>query len=139
MTAPGHGYGDGMPGALLAPIIVVVILLVLVAFAMKRFSRRTVEHSDRLQYADRPTVRYEVPNGQDPANVLIHLREAGFDASPDSEPGPSSPVIIIGTKTGDEPDRERLRAVLAQTSVNVDPSVDSPTEERHSTVRFLDE
>jgi hypothetical protein len=126
-------------GAVLVPVIAVIIVLVIAGFAVQRFSRREVEHSDRLQLADRPTVRYEVPNGQDPAAVLNQLHQAGYDASPDSEPGPSSPVIIIGTTSGTAPDRDRLRTLLADAPVNVDPSVDSATEETRSTVRFMDE
>jgi hypothetical protein len=128
-----------MPGALLAPIIVVIIFLVLAAFAITRFSRRTREHSDTLQFADRPTVRYLVPPGQDPANVLTQLRQAGYDANPDSEPGPASPIVIIGATHGGEPDRDELRRVLAGTTRDVDPMVDSETEVTAASVRFMDE
>jgi hypothetical protein len=126
-------------GAVLVPVIAVIVVLVIVAFAIKRFGRAHVEHSDRLQSATRPTVRYEVPNGQDPAAVLTELRQAGYDASADSEPGPSSPILIIGSTNGGAPDRERLRVLLARASVNVDPSVDSDSEVTRSSVRFMDE
>jgi hypothetical protein len=128
-----------MPGALLAPIIAVIIVVVLAAIAITRFSRRTREHSDALQFADRPTVRYLVPPGQDPANVLTQLRQAGYDANPDSEPGPASPILIIGTTHGGEPDRDHLRQVLADTTRDVDPTVDSETELSPASVRFMDE
>ena len=125
-------------GAVLVPVILLLVVLVAAAYAVKRFGRREIEHSDHLQNADRPTLRYEVPAGQDPAAVLTELRRAGYDASADSEPGPSSPVVIIGTITGDAPDREQLRATLDQLDlVNVDPGVDVPMD--RPAVRFMDE
>lgn len=126
-------------GALLVPVVAVFVVVVVLVVAMRQFARRSMEEGDRLQAESKPTVRYEVPNGQDPAAVIAELRAAGYDASPESEPGPSSPIVIIGAANGGEPDRERLRTLLARASVNIDPSVDSPTEETASTVRFLDE
>ena len=124
-------------GAFLVPVIAVVVLLVIGAVVVKRFTRNEVEHSDRLQDDRRPTLRYEVPPGQDPALVLAGLRQAGYDASADSEPGPSSPIIIIGA-TGGAPDREGVRRTLAEldgTTINPD---ESGSVER-SRVRFVDE
>jgi hypothetical protein len=71
--------------------------------------------------------------------VVTELQSAGFDASPDSEPGPSSPIIIIGTTDGSQPDRDQLRELLAHAPVNIDPAVDSETDLAASGVRFLDE
>lgn len=124
-------------GAVLIPVILILVVLVSVAFAIRRYSRAEIRHSDRLQNADRPTLRYEVPNGQDQAAVLTELRSAGYDASPDSEPGPSSPVVIIGSHSGAPPDREELRSVLARSPVNVDPPADGPIN--RPPVRFMDE
>lgn len=130
------GYGQHM-GAVLVPVILLVVVLVLAAIAVKRFSRQERQHSDRLQADDRPTLRYEVPPGQDPAVVLAGLRQAGYDASADSEPGPSSPIVIIGAQGG-EPDREAVRRTLADLDgTNVVPSESAPVE--RSRVRFLDE
>jgi hypothetical protein len=109
-----------------------------VAIALKQFGRRETQHSDRLQNADRPTLRYEVPQGQDPAVVLHELRKAGYDVSADSEPGPSSPVLIIGTPGGAAPDREELRSTLDRLdSANIDPSADMALD--RPSVRFMDE
>jgi hypothetical protein len=125
-------------GAVLVPIVLVLIVVVLGIMAMKRFTRAEVDRSDRLQSADRPTLRYEVPAGQDPARVLTGLREAGYEVSADSEPGPSSPIVIIGTPTGTEPDREDLRGLLTRLDdSNVNPE-DSPQMDRPP-VRFADE
>src|SRR3954471_23259965 len=100
-------------GALLVPVILLLIVLVAAGIATQHFARREMEHSDRLQSAERPTLRYEVPYGQDPAIVLTGLRQAGYDASADSEPGPSSPIVIIAGTGGSEPDREQVRRTLA--------------------------
>ncbi len=112
-------------GAVLVPVILILVAVVAGVLLMKRFTRREVERSDRLQYADRPTLRYQVPTGQDPSVVLIALRNSGFEASADSEPGPSSPIVIVGARDGGEPDREAVRATIVRmdgTNVNTDES-----------------
>jgi hypothetical protein len=124
-------------GAVLVPVILIVIVLVAGAIALKRFGRAQVAHSDRLQNADRPTLRYEVPPGQDPALVLAGLHQAGYQASADSEPGPSSPIVIIGAGGG-APDREEVRRTLSDLDgTNIVPE-ESGQVERYR-VRFMDE
>jgi hypothetical protein len=125
-------------GAVLVPLLLLLVVIVLGVLAVKRFSRHEIEHSDRLQADERPTLAYEVPPGQDPALVLAGLREAGYDASADSEPGPSSPILIIGSHSGGVPDREDLRSVLGRIDgSNVNPD-DSQRMARPG-VRFADE
>lgn len=125
-------------GAVLVPVILLIVVLVLARFAVQRFGRREIQRSDRLQNADRSTLRYEVPEGQDPAAVLAGLRGAGYDASPDSEPGPSSPIVIIGEAQGGEPDREAVRRTLTELDgTNVVPEESATV--RRSRVRFVDE
>jgi hypothetical protein len=125
-------------GAVLVPVILLIVVLVLAWFAVQRFGRREIQRSDRLQNADRPTLRYQVPEGQDPAAVLAGLRQAGYDASADSEPGPSSPMVIIGDAHGGEPDREGVRRTLTELDgTNVVPEESGRV--RRSRVRFVDE
>jgi hypothetical protein len=125
-------------GAVLVPVILLIVVLVLAWFAVQRFGRREIQRSDRLQNADRPTLRYQVPEGQDPAAVLAGLRQAGYDASADSEPGPSSPTVIIGDAHGGEPDREGVRRTLTELDgTNVVPEESGRV--RRSRVRFVDE
>jgi hypothetical protein len=125
-------------GAVFIPVLMVLVVLVAGAWAATRFTRAEREHSDRLQNADRPTLRYLVPPGQDPAVVLTELRAAGYDASADSEPGPSSPIVIVGTRSGGAPDREELRAFLSRIRrVNVDPGSEPETDVAPG--RFADE
>jgi hypothetical protein len=124
-------------GAVLVPVILLIVVIVAAALAMKRFGAREVQHSDRLQRDERATLRYEVPAGQDPAAVLAGLRQAGYDASADSEPGPSSPIVIIGGHGGD-PDREAVRRTLTELDgTNVVP--DESARVQRSRVRFVDE
>jgi hypothetical protein len=124
-------------GAVLVPVILLIVVIVAVALALKRFGRREVQQSDRLQNADRPTLRYEVPAGQDPAVVLAGLRQAGYDVSADSEPGPSSPIVIIGAGGG-SPDREEVRRTLTDLDgTNIVPDESAPVQ--RSRIRFLDE
>jgi hypothetical protein len=124
-------------GAVLVPVILLVLVLVVGAIAVKQFGRREIQHSDRLQNADRATLRYQVPEGQDPAVVLAGLRRAGYDASADSEPGPSSPIVIIGEHGGD-PDREAVRRTLSELDgTNVVPEESASV--KPSRVRFVDE
>jgi hypothetical protein len=124
-------------GAVLVPVILLIVAIIAVAIAVKQFGRREVQHSDRLQYADRPTLRYAVPSGQDPAVVLTGLRRAGYDASADSEPGPSSPIVIIGATSG-APDREEVRRTLTGLDgTNVVP--EESGQVNRSRVRFVDE
>jgi len=124
-------------GAVLVPVLLVLIVMVVGAIAVKRFTRAEIDHSDRLQADERPTLRYRIPAWQDPALVLAGLRRAGYDASADSEPGPSSPIVIIGA-TGGAPDREAVRRALADIDgTNVVPE-ESGTVDR-TRVRFEDE
>jgi hypothetical protein len=125
-------------GVVVVPLLLVLVVLVVGGYAVSRFTRGEKARSDRLQNADRPTLRYQIPPGQDPALVLTELRAAGYDASADSEPGPSSPIVIVGTRSGQAPDREELRAVLARIDrVNIDPG--SEPVEQPATGRFVDE
>jgi hypothetical protein len=124
-------------GAVLVPVILLIVVVVLAAFAVKRFSSRELRHSDRLRSDDGATLRYEVPAGQDPAVVLAGLRQAGYDASADSEPGPSSPIVIIDAR-GSDPDREAVRRALTELDgTNVVPEESGHV--RRTRVRFVDE
>ncbi len=125
-------------GAVLVPVILVLIVLALVVVAVRAFSQREVDHSDELQADHRYSVRYQVPPGQDPALVLHHLESEGYDVSPDSEPGPSSPIIIIASQDATAVDRESLRGTLS----DLDGTTVNPEESGHldrPPVRFLDE
>jgi hypothetical protein len=124
-------------GAVLVPVLLLAIVIIAGVIAVKRFSADEVRRSDRLQDRARPALRYVVPPGQDPALVLTGLRNAGYDASADSEPGASSPIVIIGS-TGGAPDREAVRRTLAHLDgTNIVPGESGSVA--HRPVRFADE
>lgn len=126
-------------GAVLVPVVLVAIVLVLGVLAMRAFTRREVDHSDEPQPGHRYSVRYQVPPGQDPAAVLHHLQSEGYDVSPDSQPGPFSPILVIGTQEATIVDREYLRRTIgAFDQTNVNPEESGPVVDR-PLVRFLDE
>ena len=125
-------------GAVFVPVILVLIVVALVVVAIRAFSRREVEHSDQLQADHRYSVRYQVPPGQDPAVLLHHLESEGFDVSPDSGPGPSSPIIIIGSRDATAVDREAVRATIGELDeTNINPAESASVD--RGPVRFLDE
>jgi len=125
-------------GAMLVPLLILVVVVIIGVVLVRRFTRESVEEGDRLQAASRPALRYQVPPGQDPAVVLAALHAEGYDASPDSEPGPSSPIVIIGRSDGRAPDRDAVRATLTLLDeTNIDPPTSGPVE--RGRVRFLDE
>ena len=126
-----------MGSYVLVPVIIVIVLVVCGVIALNRFGRREIAQSDRLQNADRPTLRYQVPPGQDPVVVLTGLRQAGYEASADSEPGPSSPIVIIGGTDAD-PDREAVRRTIAELD-GTNVMADESAEVERSRVKFVDE
>lgn len=81
-------------------------------------------------------VRYEVPNGQDPAVVMAALMESGYDCAPDTDTPTPRPVVTIALRDTTTEERERVRALLAETratNLGGPPAVDT------TPVRFLDE
>ena len=131
------GYVPGMT-AVLVPIVIVIVLVVIAAVAVKQLGSSSMEHGTRLQHTSRPTLRYLVPPGQDPAEVVNVLRREGYDASPESsEPGPSAPVVVVGNPDGGAVDRERVRAALADlVQMHANPQTDGMVPRP---VRFTDE
>jgi hypothetical protein len=126
-----------MGAYVLVPVVIIIVLIVCGVIAFNRFGRREIAQSDRLQNADRPTLRYQVPPGQDPVVVLTGLRQAGYEASADSEPGPSSPIVIIGG-SGADPDREAVRRTLEDLD-GTNVMADESAEVERSRVKFVDE
>jgi hypothetical protein len=90
-------------------------------------NRRTTEHVDPDE-----TLRYVVPEGQDPAAVMAALAPAGYVARVEDEEG--TRVLVIVEEDGERPDRGAVRALIARTSTTIqDPALTT------SEVRFLDE
>lgn len=79
------------------------------------------------------TVRYDVPNGQDPAAVLVALTRAGFEA--ELEPGDSH-ALTIRMPMGAEQRDEVRTALENEARQTLDPQDDSVPG---GPVRFRDE
>lgn len=80
-----------------------------------------------------PTVRYRVPEGQDPAVVATAVARRGFEARMDEEAGVGERYVVVACPHG-EADREPVRAAIAAAGT----SMDAPALTAHP-VRFVDE
>ncbi|HWJ81843.1 MAG TPA: hypothetical protein VNS55_06370 [Nocardioides sp.] len=80
-----------------------------------------------------PTVRYRVPEGQDPAVVATAVSEHGYEARMDEEGGMGERYVVVACPRGDA-DREPVRAAIAAAGT----SMDDPAPARRE-VRFVDE
>ena len=119
-------------GAVLVPVVIVLVLLVLGAVLLQRLGRRGAEQREEVMTAAH-TLRYQVPAGQDPAAVLVALSRHGFEAVAD--PDDLHEVVImcpLGSKQ-----REEVRIVIEnEAQQTLDP------QDEHvpgGPVRFVDE
>ena len=127
-------------GAVYALVILVVLALVAAAVMLRRVGREREAQHEQVEQAAH-TVRYDVPEGQDPAAVLVSLSRAGFEATAD----PSNVHrITIVCPLGPE-QREEVRLLLEQETANTlegqergQRAVDPPPQGALP-VRFVDE
>lgn len=120
-------------GAIAIPILIIVVAVVAAGLAAKGFVQRRRAKTDAMR-AKRQVLHYNVPEGYDPAEVIIELHRAGYEAVPDATVGQSG-ELLIGGRGDASPDREEIRRILtviAQGSPIGDPGW-------HSSVRFMDE
>jgi hypothetical protein len=80
-----------------------------------------------------PTLRYRVPNGQDPVVVTTSVIKHGYVARLDEHGGTGDRLVVVACPHG-EADREQVREAIAEAGT----SVDDPAPTRHA-VRFVDE
>ena len=113
-------------------VVLVVLLLAIVGFTMSRQGKNRAAKQDQVAAAG-DTLRYLVPNGQDPAAVLVALAQGGFEAS--SEPGDSHSLTIV-LPLGPQ-QREEVRVVLEnEAGQTLDPQDHTVPD---GPVRFEDE
>jgi hypothetical protein len=129
---PPRGKETAMGAAVVA---VLVILAVVVAGVMlaRAFSLDEQEHQHHV-LEDQHTVRYRVPDGQDPAAVLHALHAAGHDATLAEPPETADVVVVCGD---DRMSREEVRAVIARAPMNL--GGDPAPGDREDRVRFVGE
>jgi hypothetical protein len=126
-----HGQEEAM-GAILGPLLLIVVVLGFGAYAVVLMSRRQMQREDRAKRPDVETLRYHVPTGQDPAAVIAALHEEGFEAVEDHDAGFGQ--VLIPCLDGKDRERARARAVIGQAPLNLDGDpCDAPP------VRFADE
>jgi hypothetical protein len=126
-------------GALYVVVIIAVVLLVAGGLALRRLGEHREAERERIETADH-TVRYDVPEGQDPAAVLVALSRAGFEALP--APG-NAHALTIRCPLGPQ-QREEVRLVLERETANTlegqeRGSDGDPPPPEAATVRFADE
>ena len=119
-------------GAVLVPVVIVLVLLVLGLVMVKRLGRDGDQRRDEVMTAPH-TLRYDVPAGQDPAAVLVALSRHGFEAVADPD---DVHALVIKCPLGSA-QREEVRVVLENEAMQTLDEQD----EHVSTgpVRFLDE
>jgi hypothetical protein len=96
-------------GSFVALVVVVVVVLVVAGLMLKRFGSDHARRQEAVLTDARETLSYRVPEGQDPAAVLVALTRGGFEAV--SAPGDSH-LIVIECPMGVSQQREELRTLL---------------------------
>jgi len=122
-------------GAILIPIVIVVVALVAGALAVKQFVGRERARADKVYGGGEAMVRYRVPHGQDPAAVLLGLQRAGYEPVLDPVVGHTNELAIA---RGDHMrlDRDEVRNIFAGiTQLNME----GDHLESVPPVRFVDE
>jgi hypothetical protein len=111
----------------LIPVLIVLVVALLLIGGVVHLAQR----QERLA-AERPTaptLRYLVPEGQDPAAVLEVLHAEGYDAVPEG-----GETVVVTLLVDSPRERQRVRAALEDMDRNAEPS---PSQ--GEPVRFLDE
>lgn len=119
-------------GAIVAPLLVIVVLLVLGLVAVRAMDRNRMVGEDEAKRSDAETLRYHVPEGQDPVGVIAALHHVGLDAFEDRDSGFRD--VLIPCPAGKSHDRERARAAIGQVSAEPGRGPHEPAP-----VRFADE
>jgi hypothetical protein len=120
-------------GALLIPVLIVLVLLVLGVVWLRRWGADRQRLADELNRPDTPTLEYTVPEGQDPAAVLLALENDGYVATTD----PTDTLLVrVHCPAGLDRERARVRAVIETVGVT---AIDSGVPVHDGPVRFRDE
>jgi len=100
-------------GAAYVLVILVVVALVAAAVMLSRLGRERRAREEQVEQAAH-VLHYDVPEGQDPAAVLVSLSRGGFEAAP--ELGDSYALAIV-CPLGPE-QREEVRLLLERETAN---------------------
>ena len=119
-------------GAVYVLVVLVLVALVVVGVLLSRQGRDRAARHEEVTTA-RHTLRYDVPEGQDPAAVLVALSRGGFEAVADPVDQHALTIMLpLGTEQ-----REEVRVILEnEAGQTLDP------QDHHvpgGPVRFADE
>jgi hypothetical protein len=119
-------------GAVLVPVVIVVVVVLVGLVLVKRLGRDGDQRREEVMGASH-TLRYDVPEGQDAAAVLVALSRHGFEAVAD----PNDPhTLVIMCPLGID-QREEVRVVLENEAMQ---TLDERDAHVHTgPVRFVDE
>ena len=120
-------------GALLIPVIALVVVVVAVAVGAGAWSSRRHASAERVASPAHPTLDYRVPPGQDPAVLLAALAQEGFTASVDPR---DTHLVRVSSPAGPDRDRAHVRSVIASVRTT---GIDSGAPHDPGAVRFTDE
>lgn len=113
-------------------VVLIVLLLAVFGFMMSRQGKDRAARQEQVAAAG-DTVRYHVPNGQDPAAVLVTLAQGGFEGHSDTG---DSHTLTITLPLGAQ-QREEVRVLLEnEAGQTLDPQDHTVPG---GPVRFLDE
>lgn len=104
--------------AVLVAVIVIVIPVVIVLAAVTALRRRDDAVKAEAFSPTTDTLRYHVPEGQDPAAVLAALETEGYAAT--LSPAPAIHEVLIPCRSGAERERAHVRAVIAHAALNME-------------------
>jgi hypothetical protein len=117
--------------------IPIVILLVIILFVVLAIAARAAKQSREaaVMAEGGQTLKYVVPEGQDPAAVIAALQNHGYDARRDPDYTHTA-MVVVQCPEGVEHDRPRIRTVLEQA---VPLNMDGDRDPALDPVRFADE
>ena len=104
--------------AVLVAVLVIVIPVVVVIAAIGALRRRRDAVMGEVEAYPTDTLRYHVPEGQDPAAVLAALETDGYHAT--LAPSPNTDDVLIPCRAGSDRERAHVRAVIAHADQNME-------------------
>ena len=113
-------------GAIVVPLLLVLVVLVLVAVGLRWAGRR--QDREVAEATSHPNLRYPVPAGRDPTPVITALQDEGYGAALHGRD------VVVEVAEDPDRDRARVRSVISHAAANLDGDPAPPED-----VRFRDE
>jgi hypothetical protein len=99
----------------LFPVFIIFLVIVVALFALMRYVGRQGQHQTDVKSSPVDMLRYQVPEGQDPAIVLAALQKEGFHAIPDVHGAGASHDVLIPCPEGVDRHRAHVRSIIQGT------------------------